>query len=50
MLSKKKIFFSCIYKNVRDNKKYGYKCDLETIILNNSQYFCINLKDVEVET
>ena len=31
----KKIFFS-IYKNVRDNKKNCYKCDLETIIDNNS--------------
>ena len=27
-----------------------YKCDLETIIKNNSQYFWINLKDFEVET
>ena len=39
-----------MYKNVRDNKKYGYKYDLEIIILNNSQYFWINLKDFEVET
>ena len=31
-------------------RKNGYKCDLETIILNNSQYFWINLKDFEVET
>ena len=27
-----------------------YKCDLETIIDNNSQYFWINLRDYEVET
>ena len=27
-----------------------YKCGLETIILNDSQYFWINLKDFEVET
>ena len=26
------------------------RCDLETIIKNNSQYFWINLKDFEVET
>ena len=27
-----------------------FKCDLETIINNNSQYFWINLKGFEVET
>ena len=31
-------------------RKNCYKCDLETIIDNNSQYFWINLKDFEVET
>ena len=31
-------------------RKNCYKCDLETITLNNSQYFWINLKDLEVET
>ena len=31
-------------------RKNCYKCDLETIIKNNSQYFWINLKDFEVET
>ena len=30
--------------------KNCYKCDLETIIDNNSQYFLINLRDFEVET
>ena len=30
--------------------KNFYKCDLETIIDNNSQYFWINLWDFEVET
>ena len=30
--------------------KTCYKCDLEIIDLNNSQYFRINLKDFEVET
>ena len=29
--------------------KNCYKCDLETIIDNNSQYFWINLRDFEVE-
>ena len=28
---KKLLFVSCIYKDVRDNKKNSYKCDLETI-------------------
>ena len=27
-----------------------YKCDLETVIDNNSQYFSINLRDFEAET
>ena len=31
-------------------RKNCYKCDLETIITNDSQYFWINLKDFEVET
>ena len=31
-------------------RKNCYKCDLETIIDNNSQYFWINLKDLEAET
>ena len=30
-------------------KKNCYKCDLERIIDNNSQYFWINLRDFEVE-
>ena len=30
-------------------KKNCYKCDLETVIDNNSQYFWINLRDFEVE-
>ena len=45
----KKFSFS-IYSNVRDNKKNCYKCDLETIIDNNSQNFWINLRDFEAET
>ena len=31
-------------------RKNYYKCDLETVIDNNSQYFWINLRDFEVET
>ena len=31
-------------------RKNCFKCDLETIIDNNSQYFWINLRDFEVET
>ena len=31
-------------------RKNYYKCDLETIIANDSQYFPINLKDFEAET
>ena len=31
-------------------KKNCYKCNLQTIIDNNSQYFWINLRDFEVET
>ena len=31
-------------------RKNSFKCDLETIIGTNSQYFLINLKDFEVET
>ena len=31
-------------------RKNCYKCDLETVIDNNSQYFWINSRDFEVET
>ena len=31
-------------------RKNCYKCDLETVTLNDSQYFWINIKDLEVET
>ena len=31
-------------------KKNCYKCDLETVIDNNSQYFGINFRDFEAET
>ena len=31
-------------------RKNRFKCDLETIIINDSQYFWINLRDFEAET
>ena len=31
-------------------RKNCYKCDLETITPNGSQYFWINIKDLEAET
>ena len=31
-------------------RKNCYKCDLETVINNNSQYFWINLRHFETET
>ena len=45
-----KIFFFPIYKMLEITKKNCYKCDLEIVIDNNSQYFWINLKDFEIET
>ena len=50
MLSKKNFFFLAYIKMLEITRKNCYKCDLETIILNDSQYFWINLKDFEVET
>ena len=51
MLSKEKKFFFLVYiKMFEITRKNCYKCDLETIITNDSQYFWINLKDFEVET
>ena len=50
MLSKKIIFFLVYIKMLEITRKNCYKCDLETIIAKNSQYFWINLKDFEVET
>ena len=44
------IFFSVYLKMFEITRKNCCKCDLETIILNDSQYFWINLKDFEVET
>ena len=39
-----------IYSNVRDNKKELFKCDLQTVIDNNSRYFWINFKNFETKT
>ena len=51
MLSKKFFFVFLVYiKMLEITRKNWYKCDLETIILNGSQYFWINLKAFEVET
>ena len=50
MLSKKNFFFLVYIKMLEITRKNCYKCDLETIITNDSQYFWINLKDFEVET
>ena len=50
MLSKKKFFFLVYIKMFEITRKNCYKCDLETIIANDSQYFWINLKDFEAET
>ena len=36
--------------NMLEISKNCYKCDLETIIDNDSQYFWINVRDFEVET
>ena len=37
-------------KMLEITSKNCYKCELETIIDSNSQYFWINLRDFEVET
>ena len=48
--SNKKKFFFPIIKMLEITRKNCFKCDLETIIDNNSQYFWINLRDFEAET
>ena len=51
MITKKVYFFFLVYiKSLEIRRKNCYKCDLEIIIPNDSQYFWINLKDFEVET
>ena len=42
-------FFLVHIKMLEIKRKNCYKCNLETIIDNNSQYFWINLRDFEVE-
>ena len=49
MIQKKQLFFVHI-KMLEITRKNCYKCDLEKIIDNNSQYFWINVKDLEAET
>ena len=46
----KKFFFLVYIKMLEITRKNCYKCDLETVIDNNSQYFWINLRDFEVKT
>ena len=50
VIKKKEIFFLVYIKMFEITRKNCYKCDLETIITNDSQYFWINLKDFEAET
>ena len=44
------VFFLIYITVLEITKKNCYKCDLETSIDNNSQYFWINLRDFEAET
>ena len=44
------IIFLVYIKMLDITRKNCYKCNLETIILNDSQYFWINIKDFEVGT
>ena len=46
----KKIFFLVYITLLEIIRENCYKCDLETIIDDNSQYFWINLRNFEVET
>ena len=50
-MTQKKKFFSILYIKILEiTRKNCYKCNLETIIDYNSQYFGINLRDIETET
>ena len=46
----KKLFFCVYIKMFKITRKNCYKCDLETIILNDGRYFWINIKGFEAET
>ena len=49
--NKKKYFSSGLYiKMLQITRKNYFKCDLETIINNDSQYFWINLRNFEAKT
>ena len=45
--NKKNYYFFPIIKMLEVTRNNCSKCDLETIIDNNSQYFWVNLKDFE---
>ena len=47
---KKYIFFLVYIKMLQITRKSCFKCDLETIINNDSQYFWINLRNFEAKT
>ena len=47
---KKKFFFLLYIKTLEITRRNCYKCNLETIINNDSQYVWINLRDFEAET
>ena len=49
MLSKKKFFFLVYIKMLEITRKNCYKCDLETIITNGSQYFWIKLRILKLK-
>ena len=46
----KKIFFLVYIKMLEITRKNCFKCDLETIINNDSQHVWINLRDFDAET
>ena len=52
MLSKKNVYNFLVYIKILEiTRKNCYKCNLETIIdPNDSQYFWVNRKDLEVES
>ena len=47
---KKNFFFLLYIKILEITRKNCFKCDLETIISDDSKYFWINLRDFEAET
>ena len=47
-MSSKKIFFLCIYKMHQISKREYEKFEVE--IIDKERYFCVNRKDLEVES